>query len=121
MDSNNLKHFHPNLGEGMAFDFGNLIQQNLPDVNVPEIKYENAILKEQSDDIAKSLEPQIKAIESIADSAKSQAESAKEISNSSKIQSDIAKDKAGKADIKSWIAIVISLLAFIWSIVSHFI
>ena len=57
----------------------------------------------------------------MAQSAKSQADSAKEIAESSKTQADLALKTSSKADIKGWIAVIISILAFVWSIISHFI
>lgn len=62
-----------------------------------------------------------KELHDIADSAKLQAESAKEIAESSKAQSETAVKTSSKADIKGWIAVTVSVLAFIWSIISHFI
>lgn len=43
------------------------------------------------------------------------------IAKSAEIQSDIALKTSKKADIKGWIAVIISLFALIWSIVSKFI
>lgn len=62
-----------------------------------------------------------KELHDIAESAKMQAESAKEIAESSKAQSETAVKTSSKADIKGWIAVTVSVLAFIWSIISHFI
>lgn len=67
------------------------------------------------------IEQTSKELHDIADSAKMQAESAKEIAESSKAQSEIAAKTSSKADIKGWIAVTVSVLAFIWSIISHFI
>lgn len=67
------------------------------------------------------IEQTSKELHDIAESAKMQAESAKEIAESSKAQSETAVKTSSKADIKGWIAVTVSVLAFIWSIISHFI
>lgn len=67
------------------------------------------------------IEQTSKELHDIADSAKLQADSAKEIAESSKAQSETAVKTSSKADIKGWIAVTVSVLAFIWSIISHFI
>lgn len=67
------------------------------------------------------IEQTSKELHDIAESAKMQAESAKEIAESSKDQSETAVKTSSKADIKGWIAVTVSVLAFIWSIISHFI
>ena len=67
------------------------------------------------------IEQTSKELHDIADSAKLQADSAKEIAESSKTQADVALKTSSKADIKGWIAVIISILAFAWSIISHFI
>nr|WP_308497558.1 hypothetical protein [uncultured Agathobacter sp.] len=67
------------------------------------------------------LEKTSKELHDMAQSAKSQADSAKEIAESSKMQADVALKTSSKADIKGWIAVIISILAFAWSIISHFI
>lgn len=67
------------------------------------------------------IEQTSKELHTIADSANAQSESAKEIAESSKTQSELAVKTSGKADIKGWVAVIISALAFIWSIISHFI
>lgn len=67
------------------------------------------------------IEQTSKELHDIAESAKMQAESAKEIAESSKAQSETAVKTSSKADIKGWIAFTVSVLAFIWSIISHFI
>jgi hypothetical protein len=67
------------------------------------------------------LEKTSKELHDMAQSAKSQADSAKEIAESSKTQADVALKTSSKADIKGWIAVIISMLAFAWSIISHFI
>lgn len=65
------------------------------------------------------IEQTSKELHDIAESAKMQAESAKEIAESSKAQSETAVKTSSKADIKGWIAVTVSVLAFIWSIISH--
>jgi len=50
-----------------------------------------------------------------------QAYATEDIASAAKIQADIAVAKSKKADIKGIIAIIISLFALVWSIVSHFI
>lgn len=67
------------------------------------------------------IEQTSKELHDIAESAKMQAKSAKEIAESSKAQSETAVKTSSKADIKGWIAVTVSVLAFIWSIISHFI
>lgn len=67
------------------------------------------------------IEQTSKELHDIAESAKMQAESAKEIAESSKAQSETAVKTSSKADIKGWIAVTVSVLAFMWSIISHFI
>lgn len=67
------------------------------------------------------IEQTSKELHDIAESAKMQAESAKEIAESSKAQSETAVKTSSKADVKGWIAVTVSVLAFIWSIISHFI
>lgn len=67
------------------------------------------------------IEQTSKELHDIAESAKMQAESAKEIAESSKAQSETAVKTSSKADIKGWIAVTVSVFAFIWSIISHFI
>ena len=67
------------------------------------------------------IEQTSKELHDIAESAKMQAESAKEIAESSKAQSETAVKTSSKADIKGWIAVTVSVLAFIWSLISHFI
>lgn len=67
------------------------------------------------------LEKTSEELHNMAQSAKSQADSAKEIAESSKTQADVALKTSSKADIKGWIAVIISILAFVWSIISHFI
>lgn len=67
------------------------------------------------------LEKTSKELHDMALSAKSQADSAKEIAESSKMQADVALKTSSKADVKGWIAVIISILAFVWSIISHFI
>lgn len=67
------------------------------------------------------LEKTSKELHDMAESAKSQADSAKEIAESSKVQANTALKTSSKADIKGWIAVIISILAFAWSIISHFI
>lgn len=67
------------------------------------------------------LEKTSKELHDMAQSAKSQADSAKEIAENSKTQADVALKTSSKADIKGWIAVIISILAFAWSIISHFI
>jgi hypothetical protein len=67
------------------------------------------------------IEQTSKELHDIAESAKMQAESAKEIAESSKAKSETAVKTSSKADIKGWIAVTVSVLAFIWSIISHFI
>lgn len=47
--------------------------------------------------------------------------SIEKIAKSAEIQSDIALKTSKKADVKGWIAVIISLLTFIWSIASRFI
>ncbi len=46
--------------------------------------------------------------------------SVKSLADSAKKTADLALKKSKQADIKGWISIAISLLAFIWSVVSSF-
>lgn len=94
--------------------------KSVTDIEMP--KYEDdkspiEMLEAQTDFI----EQTSKELHDIAESAKMQAESAKEIAESSKAQSETAVKTSSKADIKGWIAVTVSVLAFIWSIISHFI
>lgn len=101
------------------------IDKLFPQSKIPEIEaptYEKGkspyeLLESQS----AYLEKTSKELHDMAQSAKSQADSAKEIAESSKTQADIALETSSKADIKGWIAVIISILAFAWSIISHFI
>ena len=86
-----------------------------PEYEDGESPYE--LLKSQSD----YLKNVVPAIEELAKNSSKQADSAKIIADSSKTQSDIALEKSKKADFKGWIAIVISVLSLIWSIISKFI
>lgn len=95
-------------------------QPKIPKVEVPTYekgKSPYELLESQS----AYLEKTSKELHDMAQSAKSQADSAKEIAESSKTQADVALKTSSKADIKGWIAVIISILAFAWSIISHFI
>lgn len=95
-------------------------QPKIPKIEVPTYekgKSPYELLESQS----AYLEKTSKELHDMAQSAKSQADSAKEIAESSKTQADVALKTSSKADIKGWIAVIISILAFAWSIISHFI
>lgn len=95
-------------------------QPKIPEIEVPTYekgKSPYELLESQS----AYLEKTSKELHDMAQSAKSQADSAKEIAKSSKTQADVALKTSSKADIKGWIAVIISILAFVWSIISHFI
>nr|DAR11124.1 MAG TPA: hypothetical protein [Bacteriophage sp.] len=95
-------------------------QPKIPEIEVPTYekgKSPYELLESQS----AYLEKTSKELHDMAQSAKSQADSAKEIAESSKTQADVALKTSSKADIKGWIAVIISILAFAWSIISHFI
>nr|DAE82072.1 MAG TPA: hypothetical protein [Bacteriophage sp.] len=95
-------------------------QPKIPEIEVPTYekgKSPYELLESQS----AYLEKTSKELHDMAQSAKSQADSAKEIAESSKTQADVALKTSSKADIKGWIAVIISILAFVWSIISHFI
>lgn len=95
-------------------------QPKIPEIEVPTYekgKSPYELLESQS----AYLEKTSKELHDMAQSAKSQADSAKEIAESSKAQADVALKTSSKADIKGWIAVIISILAFVWSIISHFI
>lgn len=95
-------------------------QPEIPEIEVPTYekgKSPYELLESQS----AYLEKTSKELHDMAQSAKSQADSAKEIAESSKTQADVALKTSSKADIKGWIAVIISILAFVWSIISHFI
>lgn len=95
-------------------------QPKIPEIEVPTYekgKSPYELLESQS----AYLEKTSKGLHDMAQSAKSQADSAKEIAESSKTQADVALKTSSKADIKGWIAVIISILAFVWSIISHFI
>lgn len=62
---------------------------------------------------------QIAQIEKIASNSEIQATASKSISESAKTQADLAMQKAKKADIKGWIAVVVSVLAFIMELCDH--
>lgn len=95
-------------------------QPKIPEIEVPTYekgKSPYELLESQSAYIEKTS----KELHDMAQSAKFQADSAKEIAESSKTQADVALKTSSKADIKGWIAVIISILAFVWSIISHFI
>lgn len=95
-------------------------QPKIPEIEVPTYekgKSPYELLESQS----AYLEKTSKELHDMAQSAKSQADSAKKIAESSKTQADVALKTSSKADIKGWIAVIISILAFVWSIISHFI
>lgn len=95
-------------------------QPKIPKIKVPTYekgKSPYELLESQS----AYLEKTSKELHDMAQFAKSQADSAKEIAESSKMQADVALKTSSKADIKGWIAVIISILAFAWSIISHFI
>lgn len=95
-------------------------QHKIPKIESPTYEKDKSpyeLLESQS----AYLEKTSKELHDMAQSAKSQADSAKEIAESSKTQADIALETSSKADIKGWIAVIISILAFAWSIISHFI
>lgn len=95
-------------------------QHKIPKIESPTYEKDKSpyeLLESQS----AYLEKTSKELHDMAQSAKSQADSAKEIAESSKTQADIALETSGKADVKGWIAVIISMLAFAWSIISHFI
>lgn len=97
-----------------------LVKPVIPNVEMPNYekgKSPYELLESQS----AYLEKTSKELHDMAQSAKSQADSAKEIAESSKTQADVALKTSSKADIKGWIAVIISILAFVWSIISHFI
>nr|DAZ30613.1 MAG TPA: hypothetical protein [Caudoviricetes sp.] len=94
--------------------------KSVTDIEMP--KYEDGkSLIEMLEAQTAFIEQTSKELHDIAESAKMQAESAKEIAESSKAQSETAVKTSSKADIKGWIAVTVSVLAFIWSIISHFI
>lgn len=62
----------------------------------------------------------VEPLQDIAESAKKQAESAEKISKAAEVQAEIALKASKKADVKGWIAVIISILAFAWSIGSEF-
>lgn len=104
---------HPNIDELFP-------QPKIPKIEVPTYEKDKSpyeLLESQS----AYLEKTSKELHDMAQSAKSQADSAKEIAESSKTQADVALKTSSKADIKGWIAVIISILAFAWSIISHFI
>lgn len=104
---------HPNMDELFP-------QPKIPKIEVPTYEKDKSpyeLLESQS----AYLEKTSKELHDMAQSAKSQADSAKEIAESSKTQADVALKTSSKADIKGWIAVIISILAFAWSIISHFI
>lgn len=95
-------------------------QPKIPEIEIPTYEKGKSpieLLESQSAYLEKTSEE----LHNMAQSAKSQADSAKEIAESSKTQADVALKTSSKADIKGWIAVIISILAFAWSIISHFI